>query len=228
MKGYAVCQEAGETPASWYFLLIFRCVPGRPAVEWRKKTERQKKSGKEKRQKKTGRQSGRRSQERKNGKRKQEGRTAEEVRKRKTVEESENSRAAEESETGRTAEKGGKDITAEENGKEGRGMNLVQLLDAHTQWDELAVIGRGKTRGRRLPSWSEWRERTGRCGSMPCSSTVRPVKRSFAPRRSGSVGRHGLRLKATAVHSPVPGGTGVLNLGMLHWHEHSEQRSWTL
>ena len=39
--------------------------------------------------------------------------------------------------------------------------------------------------------------------------------------------RRGLRLKA-AVHSPVPGGTGVLNPGMLHWHEHSEQRSWTL
>ena len=50
MKGYAVCQEAGETPASWYFLLIFRCVPGCPAVEWQKKTEkaeRQKKTGKE-------------------------------------------------------------------------------------------------------------------------------------------------------------------------------------
>lgn len=26
-------------------------------------------------------------------------------------------------------------------------MNLVQLLDAHTQWDELAVIGRGKDEG---------------------------------------------------------------------------------
>ena len=26
-------------------------------------------------------------------------------------------------------------------------MNLAQLLDAHTQWDELAVIGRGKSEG---------------------------------------------------------------------------------
>lgn len=50
LKGYAVWQEAGTSPASPDFLLIFRCVPGCPAVEWQKKTEkaeRQKKTGKE-------------------------------------------------------------------------------------------------------------------------------------------------------------------------------------
>ena len=41
---------------------------------------------------------------------------------------------------GRMAEEDGKGRTAKEDREGGRGMNLVQLLDAHTQWDELAVI----------------------------------------------------------------------------------------
>jgi len=50
----------------------------------------------------------------------------------------------------------------------------------------------------------------------------------FLMKPQHSEGRHGLPLKAAAVHSPVPGETGVLNLEVLRWHERSEQRNWTL
>ena len=50
----------------------------------------------------------------------------------------------------------------------------------------------------------------------------------FLMKPQHSEGRHGLPLKAAAVHSSVPGETGVLNLEVLRWHERSEQRNWTL